>query len=113
MLNEHASSIPMLAPMFEQINTIHYKGELLQKVPYYIMGQVCVDKAYRGFGIIEGLYHTLREQTSSDFTYLLTEISAHNKRSQRAHARVGFQTIKEYRSGADNKDWQVVLWDWR
>jgi predicted GNAT family N-acyltransferase len=112
MQREHEKSIPLLVPMFAEINEMSYKGELLKNVPYYIMGQVCVAKEYRGLGIFDGLYQKLKEQTKADFKYLITEISAHNKRSQKAHARVGFKTIREYRSEADHKDWQVVLWDW-
>ncbi len=113
MLREHQESIPLLKPMFEEINAITYKGKQLKDTSYYIMGQVCIAKAYRGLGVFDGLYYALREQTSTDFEYLITEISAHNLRSQKAHARVGFKTIKEYTSEADHKDWQVVLWDWK
>lgn len=102
--------IPVLVPMFEKINAITYAGELLKDVPYFVMGQVCIDKANRGKGIFKGLYQKMKEEMSPHFKYIITEVAIRNTRSMRAHEKVGFETIKEYQ--ADGEDWAIILWNW-
>jgi ribosomal protein S18 acetylase RimI-like enzyme len=75
------------------------------------MGQICVDKDYRGQGLFDMLYRHDRELYSNSYDFMVTEISVSNSRSLRAHQRVGFQTINVYRDEID--EWEVVLWDWR
>ena len=61
MLRELENRIPLLVPMFAKINAINHKGQLLKESRYFIMGQVCVAKAYRRKGVFAGLYHQLKE----------------------------------------------------
>lgn len=107
------NEIPILLPMFDQIDKISYLGKPLIDVRYIVMGQVCIDKSYRGRDIFTRLYATLRDQLRNDFDYIITEISLRNPRSIRAHLKCGFRTIKEYTSELDNQDWCIVLWDWQ
>ena len=78
---------------------------------YFVMGQVCIHKNYRGKGIFDGLYRHMRRVMASNFHGVVTSISTRNQRSLRAHARVGFSTIHEYSTG-EGDDWKLVLWDW-
>jgi L-amino acid N-acyltransferase YncA len=75
------------------------------------MGQICVDKAYRGKGVFELLYQKHREIFEKSYDFIVTEISTRNTRSLRAHEKVGFKTIHTYRDSMD--EWNVVVWDWR
>ena len=102
--------IPPLAPMFEVLDTLLVEGRPLARVPYYVMGQVCVAKAHRGTGVLEALYAAHREAYAPRFEELVTEISVRNVRSLRAHARVGFRDIHRYRDAMDS--WVVVAWNW-
>jgi hypothetical protein len=95
-----------LQPMFEVIEGITLKGEKLSSQRYYVMGQICVGEKFRGQGIFDGLYQTHKEIYSPDYDLCITEISTSNTRSQRAHERVGFQTIHNHRDHVD--DWNVV-----
>lgn len=110
MLKEYGDTIPVLKPMFEEINRLTFKNELLEKLPYVVMGQVCVDKAYRGTGVFQHLYQAMQRELSSTFTYLITEVAIRNQRSIRAHTKVGFECIKTYE--ADGEAWEILLWDW-
>ena len=110
MLREFEKKIPVLVPMFETINATSYQGELLGDASYFTMGQVCVDKAFRGQGVFSGLYQKMKEEMSPHFAYLITEVATRNTRSMRAHEKVGFQVIKEY--VADGEQWAIILWDW-
>lgn len=110
MLKEIQTDIPILKPLFEVINQISYDGKVLEDCPFFVMGQVCIDKLYRGRGLFQGMYEEMRNRMKSDFDYIITEISALNQRSLRAHLRVGFEIVHEH-TGEDREKWHTVLWD--
>ena len=107
MLKQMRTTVPILIPMFDIIDQCQYKGELLENIEYFVMGQVCIAKGYRGQNIFSRLYEGLKDQMRPHFRYLVTEVAKKNTRSMRAHAKVGFEIIKEYRS--DDIDWAVVI----
>lgn len=111
MLKSFADKIAVLKPMFEKINSLHYNGNSLEKTPYFVMGQVCVDKTYRGQGVFAGLYQKMKTEMSPHFKCIITEIATRNTRSIRAHEKVGFETIHIYQ--APEEEWAIVAWDWR
>lgn len=102
--------VPTLEPMFAVLDQLQYKGRPLNDYRFYVMGQICVDKAYRGQGLFDKLYQHHRDTFQPSFDFILTEIATRNTRSIRAHERVGFKTIHTHRDDLD--EWQVVVWDW-
>lgn len=110
MLPEFRNKIPVLKPMFKKIDGLTYQNNLLKDTPYFVMGQVCVDKDYRGKGIFSGLYQQMKKEMNLHFTYLITEIATRNTRSMRAHEKVGFETIHIFKD--DTEEWAIVAWDW-
>jgi ribosomal protein S18 acetylase RimI-like enzyme len=110
-LREAASFHPDLEIVFPHFDSIRYKDGVLADHRFYVMGQVCIDKDYRGKGVVSQLYQHHRQVYSSAYDLLLTEISTGNLRSQRAHEKVGFQTIHTYTDAMDQ--WNVVAWDWK
>jgi L-amino acid N-acyltransferase YncA len=108
---EARDAAPVLAPMFAQFDALSWQGRPLSASRYYVMGQVCVARAFRGQGVFDALYRGHREAYAPRFDFIVTEIATRNARSMRAHARVGFQVISTYRDALD--EWAVVLWDWR
>ena len=100
-----------LRTMIDKLELISYKGKPLSSYTYYIMGQVCIQKNYRGKGIFEMLFQKHKELYSSEYELLVTEISTANYRSKKAHEKVGFKTIHTYSDDLD--EWNVVVWDWR
>lgn len=107
MLRDIEKRIPALSSMFFHINTLTYQGILLDNARYLIMGQVCVAKEARGHGVFAGLYREMQKRLCHDFDFIITEVDSRNTRSVRAHEKVGFQTIHEYREG--EIDWKVIL----
>ncbi len=99
--------IPILFPMFELLDGVACQGKPLQEWAYFVMGQVCVAKPYRGSGVFAGLYRDMQERLSGDFDFIITEISTRNPRSIRAHEKVGFQNIHEY-TDPWGEHWVVV-----
>ncbi|HEX2608317.1 MAG TPA: GNAT family N-acetyltransferase [Flavisolibacter sp.] len=97
-----------LRNMFEFIERLPLDGKPLGSQSFYVMGQVCVDKPYRGRNLIARLYEKHREVYSHQFDYLVTEISTRNIRSLKAHQKIGFRIIHTYPDALD--EWNVVAW---
>ncbi len=109
MLPSMGKLIPDLQPMFDIVDDIDWKGKLIRDYKYYMMGQICVAEEFRGQGIFEKLYHTHKNFYEKEFELCITEISTSNKRSQRAHEKVGFETIHLHKDHVD--EWNVVAWE--
>lgn len=100
------SLLPILEPMF-----VLLEATLPPELRWYVMGQVCVADSHRGSGVFDALYADHRNSYADRFDVVVTEISQKNRRSLRAHARVGFETLLTHKDPTDT--WAVVQWDWR
>jgi ribosomal protein S18 acetylase RimI-like enzyme len=94
--------VPVLEPMFQRLEGL--------KRRFYVMGQICVDRPWRGRGVFDSLYRAHRDHLSDRYDLVVTEVSARNSRSLRAHLRVGFRELERYRDATD--DWVLLSWDW-
>ena len=108
MEQKFREQVPLLVPFFELLDTLSWAGKPLAHWRYFVMGQVCVSKAFRGQGTFAGLYQHQSKQMSPYFDLIVTEISSRNTRSLRAHAQVGFTTIHTY-TAPDGEEWVVVV----
>lgn len=104
--------IPVLIPMFELFDTVSYGNKKISAYNYLVVGQVCIDKAWRGQGIFDHCYAAYREHYSKKYDFAITEIACINLRSLKAHKRIGFKEVNIYTS-PDQTKWSVVLWDWK
>ena len=105
MKNEIAS----LVPMFTEFERCEYKGKPLSKYRFIVGGQVCVDKEFRGHGLLSRLYHETKNRVSSDYQLCVTEVSARNNHGLKAHQKMGFEEVSTYHDGKEL--WKVVVWD--
>lgn len=112
MTARSCKDIPVLVPMFEQFDSIGYKGKKIADFRYMVVGQVCVDKAYRGQDVFDNSYNKYREHFSPDYDFAITEIALSNQRSLHAHFRVGFRELHRY-TGPDQTAWIIVIWEWK
>lgn len=112
MLKDAREDIPVLVPMFEQIDGLEYEGRSFAEISYFVMGQVCIDKNFRGQGIFKGLYAKLRDEMKNDFELVVTEIASRNTRSMQAHEAAGFKRLLQYES-PEKELWEIVYWDLR
>ena len=112
MLPEFGADVPELLPLFELVDTLTYKDQPLSKYDWYVMGQVCVAEGYRGQRIFDRMFQHHHEVYGDRYQLLITDISANNTRSLRAHARVGFQALHEFHDSTIGETWVVVAWDW-
>ena len=111
MMPECRHLLPDLYPMYALLDKLSWKGVSLRSMNYYVMGQVCVAKEFRGKGLFEAMYRYHKKVYSSQFDLFVTEISTQNHRSLRAHEKIGFITIHTHFDVID--EWAVVAWDWR
>src|SRR5262249_49448590 len=56
MLVEARRYVPILEPMFQLFETLSWRERPLAAVRFYVMGQVCVAKPFRGQGVFDALY---------------------------------------------------------
>lgn len=112
MLPEFGADVPELLPLFSLINTLPYQDKPLRDYSWYVMGQVCVANGYRGHQVFDRMFQHHRAVYSDRYQLLVTDISANNTRSLRAHARVGFKSLHEFYDPTIGETWVVVAWDW-
>ena len=110
MIKTFEQSLPAARPFFNLLKEIPFGNSFLFEQNMYAMGQVCIDKAYRGKGVFEKLYALHKGQFSNKFDYIVTEVSTSNPRSLKAHENVGFETIFKFRDDSD--EWNILVWDW-
>ncbi|MDI9309288.1 MAG: GNAT family N-acetyltransferase [Limnohabitans sp.] len=112
MTKKSKDDIEILKPMFELFDQISYANKKVSDYNYMVVGQVCVDKEYRGQGIFDTLYQNYKSDFASKYDFAITEIAVKNQRSMAAHNRIGFKEIHRY-TAPDLVEWSVVLWDWK
>jgi len=104
MLKEFKEEIDVLKPMFKNIDNC-----LKQNEAYVVMGQVCIDKAFRKQGVFRGLYNFMKKQLHTEYDLIVTEVDIANTRSLNAHYAIGFKTLYSYCS--NNQDWNILYLD--
>jgi len=111
MTEQSKNDVPRLVEMYESFDHIQYKGNSIADYNYIVVGQVCVDKEYRGQGLFDSCYAAYKAHFKKKFDFAITEIASINLRSMRAHTRVGFNSIHIY-TDATGVEWHVVVWAW-
>ena len=110
MLNAFRNDVPALKPMFEYMDGIIIsKG--LSELRYLIMGQICIDKAYRKQGVFRKLYECFRDELNPDFDAVITVVKSKNIRSSEAHGAIGFSTLDVHTEAGE--DWELIIWKWK
>lgn len=101
--------LPSLAPMFTAFERSQYKGRPLATYHFMVGGQVCVEQAFRGQGLLRRLYHETRNRLPAGYQLCVTEVAARNRRSLQAHQQMGFEVASTYHDSTEL--WKVVVWD--
>ncbi len=108
LLKENATDVPILNDLFKKINAIAFEGKLVKNEKYFVMGQVCIEKAFRSKKIFQGLYDFLKQSMKDDFDFIITEVSVDNKRSLRAHEKIGFVPLIDHTDKFD-QTWRTII----
>jgi hypothetical protein len=112
MTREARNDITVLVSLFDQLETIPVGDRKLSDHAFIVVGQVCVDKAYRGQHVLDSCYAAYREAYQGKYKMAVTDIVSTNLRSRRAHQRIGFREMKSFVDEAGT-EWVIVVWDWR
>ncbi len=81
------SAWPLFQFMIEELKDFTYKGEVMTRENSYQYGPICIEKAYRGTGVLEGLFAYHLEVMAEHYPYMLTFINQINQRSFAAHTK--------------------------
>ena len=111
MTKASENSIPILKPMFDLFRIVNFAGRKVSAFQYIVVGQVCVDRVFRGTGLLDACYAFYRKSFAHRYDFAITEIAASNLRSLQAHRRIGFNEIHRY-TAPDLQEWVIVIWDW-
>lgn len=95
--------IDVLKPMFTELDK---HRNTLGIDSFVVMGQVCIDKAYRRQGIFRKLYETMKKEVIPPFDVIITEVNATNIRSKKAHEGIGFKRITTHE--AEGQIWELI-----
>lgn len=112
MTRKSKNDIPVLIPMFNAFDNVVYSNKKIAEYKYIVVGQVCIAEGWRGQGILDDCYTEYKNHFRNKYDFAITEIMNKNKRSMKAHSRIGFETIHTY-PDAEGDEWNIVLWDWR
>lgn len=88
---------PIFSRMIADLPKLTFAGHTLSTENSYQYGPVCVDKAYRGSGVLEAIFEFAREKMSHRYPVLVTFINQINTRSYRAHTqKLGLVVLAEF-----------------
>jgi hypothetical protein len=94
---EFAVGSPLIAHMFQRLKDVVFDGLALSSSCLFVYGPVCIDRQYRGQGILEGLFAIMKETLKADYDIGIAFVSQLNTRSYRAHtAKMKMTVIDEF-----------------
>jgi len=101
---------PMFAYMIQDLDNLEYLGQKLSVKNSYQYGPVCIDKKYRGSGLLEELFDFSRVEMAKKYPILVTFINKINPRSYAAHTqKLGLTLIKEFEF--NNNSYYELVYD--
>jgi len=109
MTKHFRQEIPELQSMFVLLDDLVVQDKKLGTQNFLVMGQICIDKNYRGKGIFQGLYTHYFQIYKPNYTYIITEVAERNIRSLQAHFKIGFTEIYRYEE-TGYETWVVFMY---
>lgn len=99
---------PVQAVMIEKISAYACNGEQLSVENSYQYGPVCVDKSFRGSGLLKQIFDFALDQMSTRYRYLVTFVNNVNPRSLAAHTRkLGLEELGTFGVNGNTYSWLV------
>ena len=92
-----SAAVPLLARMISFFPETTYNGRSLDQYKAYIYGPVCVERALRGTGILEGLFEATLDQMAGRYEIGVLFVAIDNPRSMRAHThKLGMRKLCDF-----------------
>jgi hypothetical protein len=83
--NEFNHGSPVVAKMLESYDRVKFEGKPLSTYNSYIYGPVCIDRSYRGRGLLRGLYEAQKNDLARNFEVGVAFVARDNPHSLQAH----------------------------
>ena len=100
---------PILDAMIATFGRLTYLGTTLIDARVCIYGPVCVDRAWRGRGVLRGVVARMKEELAGHFDVAAAFISKANSRSLAAHVDgLGMTVLGDYAFGT-GRSWIVAF----
>ena len=100
----------LLDELFDAIDVIQCGEGFMKDIKYVLIGQICVDKEYRGQNIVQRMYSFYKSELESRYAGCCTDIAVTNPRSLKAHIKSGFKVIKK--TSHKGVEFNIIHWDW-
>ena len=98
----------LLNHLINEFDNQKFRGINLADENYIVVGQLCLDKEFRGMGYVEKIYSLFRT-TYISHKYCLTAVDLKNKRSIAIHKKCGFVRIGLLM--LNKNPGEIILWD--
>ena len=94
---EYCSQWPLFRYMIERLDEEKFLGMRLSRTNSYQYGPICIDKEYRGSGVLANIFDLARREMGKKYPILVTFINKKNPRSAAAHIdKLGLAVVKEF-----------------
>lgn len=94
---EYSQQIPLLKYMMSLYPETMFQGQPLSNYRSFLYGPACVAAAYRGTGILQGLFKALLAQVATQFNAGVAFVAKDNPRSLRAHTqKLGMEMLRDF-----------------
>ncbi len=94
---QYWSAWPIFAHMIQDLPKLTYLGQTLSMDNSYQYGPVCINKKYRGSGLLAQLFDFALESMEKRYPILVTFVNKINPRSYAAHRqKLGLEVIQEF-----------------
>jgi hypothetical protein len=101
---------PMFQHMIGKLHEIQYLGQTLNTENSYQYGPICIDREYRGTGVLEGVFEFARSEMNKKYPILVTFVNKSNPRSIKAHVdKLGLDLAMEFEY--NNNSYLELLYD--
>jgi len=78
---------PLISRMMRELTRIEHRGKPFAAHRFFMYGPVCVDRPYRGHGLLRGLYQALLQEVAGKYDVGVAFVSEANPHSLRAHVQ--------------------------
>lgn len=107
--NAFAAAVPIIAQMASRFPGARFHDQSLTDLRYFIYGPVCIDRATRGRGLLNGLLKAMSAALSADFDLGIAFIAQSNIHSYQAHIRKNNMSVVDEFEFDGRRFWTVAF----
>ena len=97
----------LLAAMILQYPFVEFRGRTLDRYASFVYGPVCIDRSFRGKGLLRGLYRALVGEVARRFEIGVAFVAQDNPHSLAAHVQ-GFGMTDAGRFDFNEREYRIL-----